>query len=99
QRVVYPRYTAGKSTTSWDSHITHTESLGAIRATKPRTGTTDITRSYTALSRVVRESGLLNRTRWFYVGLVSLLTFALGGAITGFILLGDSWLQLLIAGA
>ena len=31
------------------------------------------------------------------VGTVILL--ALGGAITGFILLGDSWFQLLIAGA
>ncbi|WP_188743882.1 fatty acid desaturase family protein [Agromyces bauzanensis] len=59
----------------------------------------DITRSYTALSRVARESGLLNRARWFYLALVSLLTLALGGAITGFILLGDSWFQLLIAGA
>lgn len=79
--------------------ISHTESLGAIRATKPRTGTADITRSYTALSRVVRESGLLNRTRWFYLALVITLTLALGGAITGFILLGDSWFQLLMAGA
>lgn len=59
----------------------------------------DITRSFTALSRVVRESGFLNRTRWFYLALVSLLAVALGGAITGFILLGDSWFQLLIAGA
>lgn len=88
-----------KSTTSWESHISHTETLGAIRATKPRTGSMDITRSFTALSRVVRESGFLNRTRWFYLALVSLLAVALGGAITGFILLGDSWFQLLIAGA
>ncbi|GAA4381326.1 acyl-CoA desaturase [Agromyces bauzanensis] len=88
-----------KSTTSWDEHISHTETLGAIRVTKPRTGSMDITRSYTALSRVARESGLLNRARWFYLALVSLLTLALGGAITGFILLGDSWFQLLIAGA
>ena len=27
------------------------------------------------------------------------LTLALGGAVTGFVLLGDSWFQLLIAGA
>jgi len=48
---------------------------------------------------VVKESGLLGRTRGFY-GLVALiLTLALGGAITGFILLGDSWFQLLMAGA
>jgi fatty acid desaturase len=95
----HPRDTAGKSTTGWDSHISHTETLGAIRATKPRTGSADVTRSYTALSRVVRESGLLNRTRWFYIALMGILLVALGGAITGFILLGDSWFQLLIAGA
>ena len=95
----YPRDTAGKSITSWDANISHTESLGAIRATKPRTGSTDITRSYTALSRVVRESGLLARTRWFYLMLIGILLVALGGAIAGFILLGDSWFQLLIAGA
>ncbi|MFE6254635.1 fatty acid desaturase family protein [Agromyces sp. NPDC057865] len=79
--------------------MSHTETVGALRATRPRTGTADITRSYTALSRVVRESGLLHRTRWFYLGLVTLLALALGGAITGFILLGDSWFQLLMAGA
>ncbi len=84
---------------AWTCTISHAETLGAIRATKPRTGSADITRSYTALSRVVRESGLLNRTRWFYLALVSLLALALGGAITGFVLLGDSWFQLLIAGA
>lgn len=81
------------------THITSTETLGAVRSTKPRTGSADITHSFTALSRVVRESGLLNRTRWFYVALMALLTLALGGAVTGFILLGDSWFQLLIAGA
>ncbi|MDQ0893399.1 fatty acid desaturase [Agromyces ramosus] len=48
---------------------------------------------------MVRESGLLNRTRWFYLMLMGVLLIALGGAITGFILLGDSWFQLLIAGA
>jgi len=39
------------------------------------------------------------RTPWFYgiVGLVIALAF--GGAITGFILLGDTWYQLLIAAA
>ena len=48
---------------------------------------------------MVKESGLLRRTPWFYgaVGLVLLLGF--GGAITGFVLLGNSWFQLLIAGA
>jgi fatty acid desaturase len=46
---------------------------------------------------VVRETGLLNRARWFYIALFAGLVVALGGAVTGFILLGDSWFQLLIA--
>ncbi|TYL54151.1 acyl-CoA desaturase [Agromyces mariniharenae] len=79
--------------------MSSTDSLGAVRATKPRTGSADLTRSYTALSRVVRESGLLNRTRWFYAALVGALALALGGTVTGFILLGESWFQLLMAAA
>jgi fatty acid desaturase len=48
---------------------------------------------------VARESGLLARTPWFYA-LVGLgIAVGFGGAVTGFILLGDSWFQLLIAGA
>ena len=47
----------------------------------------------------MRETGLLRRTPWFY-GLVGLaIVLALGGAVTGFILLGPSWFQLLIAAA
>jgi len=58
-----------------------------------------MTRAYTDVSQVVRESGLLSRARMFYalVGFVIALGFA--GCITGFVLFGDSWFQLLIAGA
>lgn len=56
-------------------------------------------KAYTQLAQVVRETGLLRRTPWFYRGVVALLVLAFGGAVTGFILLGDSWYQLLIAGA
>jgi fatty acid desaturase len=73
---------------------------GAIRKTVPRTSRAgDVTKSYTAVSHVVKETRLLDRTRWFYVALFSGLMLALGGAVTGFILLGDSWFQLLIAAA
>ncbi|WP_353826982.1 fatty acid desaturase family protein [Agromyces sp. SYSU T0242] len=58
-----------------------------------------MTGSYTAVARVIRESGLLNRTPVFYLLMVTGLTLALAGAIAGFILLGDSWYQLLIAAA
>ncbi|MEJ3404726.1 acyl-CoA desaturase [Rathayibacter sp. YIM 133350] len=47
----------------------------------------------------MKESGLLHRTRWFYIALFSGLVVALAGAGAGFVLLGDTWYQLLIAGA
>ncbi|TQJ31267.1 fatty acid desaturase [Microbacterium sp. SLBN-146] len=56
-------------------------------------------RAYTDVSQVVRESGLLRRTPWFYALIGAAIAVAFGGAITGFILLGDSWFQLLIAAA
>ena len=57
-------------------------------------------RAYTEVSQVVRETGLLQRTS----GLLRrrrrrASCSAFGGCVTGFILLGDSWFQLLIAAA
>jgi fatty acid desaturase len=56
-------------------------------------------RAYTQVSRVVRETGLLRRRRGFYAIVAGALVLGLAGCVTGFILLGDSWFQLLIAGA
>ncbi len=47
----------------------------------------------------MKEAGLLKRSQLFYFLLLGGLLLALGGIITGFILLGDSWFQLLMAGA
>jgi fatty acid desaturase len=58
-----------------------------------------MTRAYTEVSQVVRESGLLRRTPWFYSAVGVAVAMGFGGAITGFVLLGHSWFQLLIAGA
>jgi fatty acid desaturase len=71
-----------------------------FRATRPRTddGKT-VTSTYSALSRTVRDAGLLHRTHAYYLWMLAVLTLALGGAVAGFVLLGDSWFQLLIAGA
>src|SRR4051794_12880071 len=55
--------------------------------------------SYTALAQTARKLGLQGRTRWFYGLAFAARVLALGGAATGLILLEDSWLQLLIAGA
>lgn len=57
------------------------------------------TTEYSALLRTVRDAGLLRRTTGFYAIVFGIITLALGGTITGFILLGDSWFQLLMAAA
>jgi len=54
--------------------------------------------SYAQLLRTVRDAGLLRRRRSFYITLFIALCLGLAGAATGFVLLGDSWFQLLIAG-
>ncbi|WP_408631068.1 fatty acid desaturase family protein [Microbacterium halophytorum] len=41
----------------------------------------------------------MRRAPWFYAFVGIAIALAFGGAVTGFILLGDSWFQLLIAGA
>lgn len=56
-------------------------------------------RAYVELARTVREHGLLRRARGFYLLLGIIQCLALAGIVTGFVLLGDSWFQLLMAGA
>ncbi len=75
-------------------------SLGVIRATVPRVpGAATPISSFSSLLSAVRSAGLLERSRVFYCSVFATLVVALGGAITGFMLLGNSWLQLLVAGA
>ncbi|AJM78301.1 delta fatty acid desaturase [Rathayibacter toxicus] len=57
------------------------------------------TSEYSALLHTVRDAGLLRRRTGFYYTMFAALVLALGGLATGFILLGDSWFQLLIAAA
>ena len=58
-----------------------------------------MTHSYTALARQLRVAGLQRRTHWFYGLLCGGLLLGLGGIATGVVLLGPSWLQLLMAAA
>jgi fatty acid desaturase len=58
-----------------------------------------MTRAYSQVSQTVREAGLMRRARWFYAVVGAALVVGLGGIVTGFILLGDSWFQLLMAAA
>ena len=73
--------------------------LGAIRTTSRRTGHgVDAAASYTEVSRAVKAHGLLARTPVFYGGLVAALLVATAADITGMLLLGHSWFQLILAG-
>lgn len=56
-------------------------------------------RAYTDVAQIVRETGLLSRARWFYALVGAAIALGFAACITGFILLGDSWFQLLIAAA
>ncbi|WP_344221587.1 acyl-CoA desaturase [Kribbella sancticallisti] len=54
---------------------------------------------YSDLLHTVRDLGMLRRRYAYYWTRIGLVLAALGGVITGFVLLGDSWFQLLMAGA
>ncbi|QIG39477.1 acyl-CoA desaturase [Microbacterium sp. 4R-513] len=72
---------------------------GRIRTTTPKRPGTNPTSEYSALLHTVRDQGLLGRRTGFYIMMFGAVTLALGGAAVGFVLLGDSWFQLLIAAA
>lgn len=73
--------------------------LTDVRPTQARTDTPHPTAGYATLKTAARERGLFGRRTGFYALVFGALTLALGGAVAGAILLGDSWFQLLIAAA
>ncbi|MCA1307420.1 acyl-CoA desaturase [Microbacterium esteraromaticum] len=83
------------------TQVDTTETIrGRIRQTY--SGTAEfppMARAYKDVLHVVKETGLLHRTPMFYSFVAAALALAFAGAITGFLLLGDSWFQLLIAAA
>ncbi len=58
-----------------------------------------LAKSYLEVSKVVRADGLLARTPWFYALIAAGLVLGFIACGVGFVLLGDSWFQLLIAAA
>ncbi len=77
-----------------------TSTLGPIRQTYASAGDfPPVARAYTRVSQVVKESHLLQRTPWFYAAVGAAVALCFAGCVAGFILLGDSWFQLLIAAA
>lgn len=81
--------------------LTTTEAtLGPVRQTyASEKNFPPMAKAYTQVSQVAKEMGLLRRAPWFYASVAAAIAVGFGGAITGFILLGDSWFQLLIAAA
>jgi len=80
--------------------IAATATLGPIRQTYATSETfPPVARAYTQVSNAIKDLGLLRRAPVFYAVVGAVLALALGGCIAGFILLGHSWFQLLIAGA
>ncbi|MGN7862357.1 fatty acid desaturase family protein [Microbacterium sp. 22303] len=72
--------------------------LGPVRQTYARQEDfPHVARAFVEVSRVVRETGLMQRTPRFYTLVATALALAFGAAITGSVLLGDSWFQLLMA--
>ncbi len=65
--------------------------------TRPGGSAANPTTEYSTLLRTVRDAGLLRRRTWFYAMVFGIILVALGAAIAGFVLLGDSWYQLIIA--
>ncbi|MGN6127693.1 MAG: fatty acid desaturase, partial [Humibacter sp.] len=73
--------------------------LGAIRTATPRLeDQPNLTVSYTEVSRTVKATGLLGRTRLFYVSLMIGLVAAMAGVVVGMVVMGPSWFQLILAG-
>lgn len=59
---------------------------------------TDLTASYTAVSRAVKSKGLLRRAGGFYLLVAIGLVLATIADVVGMVLLGHSWFQLILAG-
>jgi fatty acid desaturase len=76
------------------------ERQGQIRRTVARASDfPSLTRAYTDVSQSIKAKDLLARTPWFYLSVAAGLVVAFAGCIVGFVLLQDSWFQLLIAAA
>lgn len=69
------------------------------RTTGARRQVRTVTRDYSALAKVVRESGLLRRRYGYYWTRLIGTVVAFGLVWTAVVLVGDSWWQLLVAAA
>jgi fatty acid desaturase len=66
--------------------------------TRPGGNGANPTTEYSALLRTVRDAGLLRRRTWFYALVFGIVLAVLAAVVMSFLLLGDSWYQLIVAG-
>jgi fatty acid desaturase len=79
---------------------TPVSTLGPVRQTYSDAGSfPPVARAYSQVSNVVKETGLLARAPWFYALVGTAVVLGIAACVAGFILLGESWFQLLIAAA
>ena len=79
--------------------MSETTAAPTVRIIKTRPGgdSKNPASDYSSLLHTVRNLGLLKRTTGFYWFVFSILLLVTGGAVTGFVLLGDTWYQLIVA--
>ncbi|WP_106365193.1 acyl-CoA desaturase [Glycomyces artemisiae] len=73
-------------------------SAAAPPARPPSASPTPSIRAYTEVAQAVRDAGLLRRTPWFYALVAAAIAIGYAACGIALVLLGDSWLQLLVAG-
>jgi fatty acid desaturase len=88
---------AASGTTTWGLPTVTTLSSAEPRA-RGRAGQRYVS-DFTELTRRVQAEGLMSRAYGFYWTCIGAAAVALGSLATGVVLLGDSWLQLLLAAA
>lgn len=70
---------------------------GVVRATRPRTARTAGPGDFTELARRVRDSGLLRRRYGYYWAKLAAVPVVVAASLVAFVLIGDTWWQLVTA--
>ncbi|MFE4053522.1 fatty acid desaturase family protein [Streptomyces sp. YIM B13518] len=71
----------------------------AISSDVPRTREREKGSDFSELSRRITEAGLLRRRPLYYTVRFGAVALALAGCVAAFLVLGDSWIQLIVAAA
>jgi len=79
------------------THARGTQPVTSNPRISPAFPVNHMTRSFSEVAATVRDTGLLKRSYVFYGSFFAALLVALAAVITGMVLIGESWFQLLMA--